>query len=53
MTKLSQVKNKTIVAFMVAMLAMNFYAWTAITVKSENTIKEIYSILKSCEVKNG
>ena len=50
---MSKIKNKTIITFMLAMLAMNFYAWTAVTVKNDKTVEDIYTVLKSCEVKNG
>jgi len=50
---MNKIKNKTVITFMVAMLAMNFYAWTAVTVKNDKTVENIYKVLESCKVKNG
>jgi hypothetical protein len=43
--------NKIILAFMAALLTLNFFAWNKITVENENNIKNIYRILESCENK--
>lgn len=43
--------NKLIAVFMACMLALNFFAWNAVTVKNDKTIQEIYRILDSCENK--
>jgi hypothetical protein len=43
--------NKIILVFVAIMLSLNFFAWNAVTVKNDNTIKEIYRILESCENK--
>jgi hypothetical protein len=43
--------NKIILVFVAMMLALNFFAWNAVTVKNDKNIKEIYRILESCENK--
>lgn len=53
MTKIKELKNKTVMLFMVFMLILNFSAWTLVTIKTEKTLEEVNDGLRSCVVKNG
>lgn len=43
-------KDKVIIVFMATMLILNFFAWSQITIKNDDAIKEIRNTLKQCKV---
>lgn len=46
-------KNKMVIAIMLVLLAINFYAWNKVTVENDRIIKDIYKTLETCKVSNG
>lgn len=45
-------KDKLVIIVMTTMLILNFLAWSQITIKNDDAIKEIRNTLQQCKV-NG